>query len=169
MIERKTIKKWFWVWEFEKEEQWLNTMVQSGWVLDSVGFCKYHFVACEPGAYNVRLEMHGADENYLTFMEEMGAEYVGRMAQWIYFRKKTELGPFDLFSDLDSRIAHLERIGKMLLAIGMANLAIGIANLFNPVVPLGWLNLLCATMLMYCLGRIHGKKESLEKDRLLRE
>ena len=29
----KTIKKWFWVWEFDKEEQWLNTMAQSGWVL----------------------------------------------------------------------------------------------------------------------------------------
>ena len=34
---------------------------------------------------------------------------------------------------------------------------------------MGWLNLLCATLLMYALGRIHGKKESLEKDRLLME
>jgi hypothetical protein len=34
---------------------------------------------------------------------------------------------------------------------------------------IGWLNLLCATLLMYGLGRIHGKKEELEKDRLLRE
>ncbi len=29
--------------------------------------------------------------------------------------------------------------------------------------------LLCATLLMYGLGRIHGKKEALEKERLLRE
>ena len=169
MTERKTIKKWFWVWEFEKEEHWLNTMAQSGWVLDDVSFCTYHFVACEPGEYSVRLEMHSADDDYISFMEETGAEYVGRMVQWIYFRKKTEHGPFDLFSDLDSRIAHLDRIGKMLLAVGGANLAIGLANTFNPVVSLGWINLLCATLLMYCLGRIHGKKEALEKSRLLQE
>ena len=46
---------------------------------------------------------------------------------------------------------------------------IGIANSFNPVVPIGWVNLLCATVLMYGLGRIHGKKEELEKERMLRE
>ena len=40
-MERKIIKKWFWVWEFEKEEQWLNTMAQSGLVLDKLGVCKY--------------------------------------------------------------------------------------------------------------------------------
>lgn len=169
MTERKTIKKWFWVWEFEKEEQWLNTMAQSGWVLDDVSFCTYHFAACEPGEYSVRLEMHGMDDGYISFVEETGAEFVGRMVKWIYFRKKTEYGPFDLFSDLDSRISHLDRIGKMLMAVGGANLAIGLVNTFNPVVPLGWINLLCATLLMYCLGRIHGKKESLEKARLLQE
>jgi len=28
----KVINKWFWVWDFDKEEQWLNTMAESGWV-----------------------------------------------------------------------------------------------------------------------------------------
>lgn len=169
MMQHKTVKKWFWVWEFEKEELWLNTMAQSGWVLDGVEFCKYHFVSCEPGEYTVRLEMHAQDDDYINFMQETGAEYVGRMVQWIYFRKKTVDGAFDLFSDLDSRISHLDRIGKMLLALGGANLAIGLANTFNPVISLGWINLLCATLLMYCLGRIHGKKEALEQKRLLQE
>ena len=169
MTQRQTIKKWFWVWDFEKEEQWLNTMALSGWVLDDVSFCAYHFVACEPGEYSVRLEMRGTDDDYISFMEETGAEYIGRMVQWIYFRKKAEHGPFDLFSDLDSRISHLDRIGKMLLAITLLNLGIGLSNMFNPVAPLGWINLLCATLLTYCLGRIHGKKEALEKNRLLQE
>ena len=31
------------------------------------------------------------------------------------------------------------------------------------------MNLLCATLLMYALGRIHGKMESLQNDRLLLE
>ena len=168
METRRTIRKWFWVWDFEKEEEWLNEMAMSGWVLEGVDWCTYHFVRSDPGEYSVRLEMHPYDEAYLSFMKETGAEYVGRMMMWIYFRKKTADGPFDLFSDIDSRISHLDKIGKMLAAVGGANLLIGIVNAFSPA-RLGWINLLCATLLMYSLGRIHGKKEALEKERLLHE
>ena len=169
MSERMTIRKWIWVWDFDKEEQWLNTMAQQGWVLDRVGFCRYEFVRCEPGEYTVRLEMREHDDAYLGFMADTGAEYVGRMMQWIYFRRKTELGGFDIFSDLDSRIAHLGRIARILKIVGIANLVIGLANSMNPVVDFDWVNLLCATLLMYALGRIEGKQEALEKDRLLME
>ena len=169
MSERKTIRKWFWVWDFEKEERWLNEMAMSGWVLDKVGFCRYEFISCDPGEYTVRLEMHEHDESYLSFMKETGAEYVGRMVSWIYFRKKAELGTFDIFSDIDSRIKHLNGIGRMLSIVGWANLAIGLANTVNPTINAAWINLLAATLVMYALGRIHGKKEALEKDRLLLE
>ena len=168
MSERKTIRKLFWVWDFEKEERWLNEMALQGWVLDGVGFCTYHFRRCEPGEYTVRLEMRPHDESYVAFMEETGAEFVGRMVAWIYFRKKVADGAFDLYSDIDSRIAHLDRIGKMLTVIGGLNLVIGILNSINGN-GIGWVNLLCATLLMYALGRIHGKKEALEKDRQLME
>ena len=168
MSERKTIRKWVWVWDFEKEERWLNEMALQGWVLDGVGWCTYHFRRCEPGEYTVRLEMRPYDESYVAFMEETGAEFVGRMMMWIYFRKKVADGAFDLYSDIDSRIAHLDRIGKMLTVIGGLNLVIGILNSINGN-GIGWLNLVCATVLMYALGRIHGKKEALEKDRQLME
>lgn len=168
MQERRIIHKWIWVWEFDKEEAWLNEMANTGWVLDRVEFCKYTFVKSEPEEYTVRLEMHDHDQGYIDFVEETGAEYVGRMARWIYFRKRTENGRFEIFSDIDSRIQHLDRIGKMLTIVGIANLLIGIANTFN-YINIGWINLLCATLLMYGLGRIHGKKESLERDRILRD
>ena len=169
MTERKTLRKWFWVWDFEKEERWLNEMAEAGWALVGVGWCRYEFERCEPGAYTVRLEMRGPDEEYIAFMQETGAEYIGRVFQWIYFRKRAEDGPFDLFSDVDSRIAHLERIGKSLFAIGMANLLIGIANGLGGGNRVGVLNLLVCTLLMYGLGRIRGKKEELEKERQLHE
>ncbi|MCR4884561.1 MAG: DUF2812 domain-containing protein [Clostridiales bacterium] len=168
MENMKTIRKWFWVWSFDKEEEWLNEMAMNGWALKSIGLCTYHFERCEPGEYSVRLEMHPYDESYLSFMEDTGAEYLGRMMLWIYFRKKTADGTFDLFSDIDSKISHLNKIGKMLTAVGLANLVIGFANSISPA-RIGWINLLCATLLMYALGRIHGKKEALEKERLLHE
>ena len=168
-MERKIVKKWIWVWDFDKEEQWLNAMAHQGWVLDRLGFCRYEFVPCEPGEYTVRLEMREHDEAYLGFMAETGAEYVGRMMKWIYFRRKTELGRFDLFSDTESKIAHLDKMCRMLKVVGFANLAIGLANSVNPYGCLDGLNLLCATLLMYALGRMEGKKEALQKDRLLSE
>ena len=168
MKERRTIWKWFWVWDFEKEEAWLNEMAMNGWALVAVGFCKYTFERTEPGEYQVRLELRGADPGYISFLQETGAEYVGRWFQWIYSRKRSDFGPFDVYSDIDSRIDHLNRIGHMLALVGGANLLIGLVNSFN-VNRIGWLNLVCATVLMYGLGRIHGKKEALEKERLLHE
>ena len=169
MSERKMIRKWIWAWEFEEEELWLNQMAAAGWVLDKVGFCQYEFIRCEPDEYTVRLEMRDKDDAYIAFMEETGAEYVGKVMKWVFFRKKTADGAFDIFSDIDSRIGHLDRIGKLLSGVGIANLVIGIANSLNPVVRIGWLNLLCATLLMYALGRIQGKKEALEQKRNLME
>ena len=169
MAERKTVHKWLWVWDFEKEERWLNVMAMEGWALCEVGFCKYVFERTQPGEYIIRLELHQYDERYIEFMHDTGAEVAGRLFAWVYFRRKSELGPFDIFSDIDSKIAHLNKIGRMLAVIGCSNLIIGLVNSFNPSVRIGWVNLLCATLLMYALGRIHGKKEALENERALRE
>lgn len=168
MTERKTIYKWFFVWDFDKEEQWLNEMALAGWVLDSVGWCRYTFCACEPGEYTVRLEMHGYDPQYVDFMSDSGAEYVGRVLQWLYFRKKAADGPFDIFSDIDSRVAHLGRVGTLLTVLSITNLLLGVMNAVcgNRI---GIVNLLLASMLTYGLGRIHEKAQALKRDRQLFE
>ncbi len=36
---RRIIHKMFLVWDFDKEEKWLNEMAAKGLVLTSVGFC----------------------------------------------------------------------------------------------------------------------------------
>lgn len=172
MSELKKVRKWFWIWQFEEEEQWLNQMADSGWVLEKLGFAVYYFRPCEPGAYIIRTEMRNKDEDYVNFVESTGAEYVGRMAKWIFFRRKTELGEFQLFSDLESRIGHLQKAAKVMKGVGIANLVIGMANSFNPAfygIPIGWINLLCATLCMYAYGRLQGKLDSMEKDSRLME
>lgn len=163
----KTIHKIYWAWDFRKEELWLNEMAAEGWALNHASFGSYTFVRCEPGEYIIRLEMN-VDKEYRSFVEETGAEYVGSCVNWVYFRRKAELGPFDLFSDIDSRIAHLARIGNTLWLICLANLLIGAANIVNGQVG-SILNLLCSVLLAYGLGRIHGMKASLEEDRALHE
>ena len=150
MKEKKTVFKLFFVWDFEKEERWLNEMAQEGWVLDNTGFSFYTFVRCEPGEYIIRLEMNPSSD-YRAFVKELGAEYIGGCVNWVYFRRKAELGNFELLSDIDSRLTHLSRINRMLSLICLANLILGITNSLNQA-RYGWLNLLCAAMLSYALG-----------------
>ena len=166
-METKKVIKWFWVWDYEKEELWLNAMAQEGWALQRVGFATYFFEKTEPGEYIVRLECRKKDEGYVSFVTDMGAEYIGRIAMWVYFRRKSELGHFELNSDLDSRIEQLNNMGRILLPIGILNLGIGLMNLrYN---GLGGINLICAGLLAYAYGRIQGKRDELQRERQLHE
>ena len=168
-METKTVYRLFAEWSFDKEEEWINSMAQEGWTLKKVGFCKYEFERTEPGEYITRLALHDADEEYMELMRESGAEYVGRVLQWLYFRKKAELGEFELFSDIDSRIAHLNRISCVLIGLGFAIVAVSFACGVNSADIAGRINLLCACVIFYGLGRVHGKKEALERERRIRE
>ncbi|MBQ3859711.1 MAG: DUF2812 domain-containing protein, partial [Clostridia bacterium] len=50
---RTTVRKWFWGWDFDKEEAWLNEMAAKGLALVSVGLGRYEFEETEPGEYRV--------------------------------------------------------------------------------------------------------------------
>jgi len=165
-METMKIRKWFFVWDYDKMEAWLNGLAMEGWVLDEVGFLDFRFVRCEPGEYGIRVQIGMRDENYVRLLKEEGVECIGSWGPWGFYRKKTEDGPFELYSDIDSRIAHMDKISRIIMAVGAFNIFIGLVNARN---GFSWINLLCATFLMYALGRIHGKKEALQKERLLHE
>ena len=82
---RTTIRKWFWAWEFDKEENWLNSMAAQGKALVSARYATYEFEDSIPGEYAVRLEMlenlpsSPEGQQYISFVEETGAEYVGKV------------------------------------------------------------------------------------------
>lgn len=168
MAETRTEKKWFWIWNIDKEEKWLNEMAASGWALKGVNFITYHFEKTEPSQYIIRCEMHENDPNYIRFLEETGAQFIGKMTTSLYFRKESELGTFDLFSDVDSKISHLTRIAKLISVLTFLNLGVGIINSLNAT-HFGWFNIAFASLLTYGLGRIHAKIEMLEEERELHE
>ena len=43
MKERKTVYKFWFVWDYDKEEKWLNDMAREGWALVDVGFNRFTF------------------------------------------------------------------------------------------------------------------------------
>ena len=132
MSETKTLHRNFWVWEFEKEERWLNEMAQEGWALQNAGFCTYTFEKTEPGQYIIRLAMLDSSPDFESFMEELEAQSVGHCFSWGYFRRSAQLGSFDMFSDVDSRISHLNKIGQMVRLLRYQHLQRCIAGMAEP-------------------------------------
>lgn len=132
---RTTIRKFFFVWDFDKEEKWLNEMAAKGLCLVSVGFCKFEFEDCLPGEYKICLQLldqlprHPESQKYIAFMEETGAEQIGSFTRWVYFRRKASEGDFQLFSDNASRVKHLTAMLSFVALVVILNLFIGLENL----------------------------------------
>ena len=181
----KRVYKFFWAWDFDKEEEWLNQMAHEGKCLKNVGLFRYDFEECASDSYHYQLEFledlpdQAKSQNYLTFLEDMGVEHVGTFFRWVYLRKKKEKGPFELFSDNQSKIKHLGRILNLLLVIGIANLLIGIINagfgfMEDTVFSYAnnWtsiLNFFAVAAIFYGVIKISKKKRRLEKEGRLYE
>lgn len=177
---RKTIHKWFWLWDFEKEEEWLNQMSSRGLALAAVGFCRYEFVDCTPGEYQVRMEFLKSNrqfENakYIEFLEETGAEHIGTFGRWAYFCKRAPEKDFQLFSDHASRIQYLTRILGFLALLCGFNLYIGCYNLFlyfyinSTVNLLGIVNLLIVFFCIPGMIRLLRNRKRLKREQQIYE
>ena len=179
---RQTIRKWFWAWEFDKEEQWLCDMAAQGKALVSARYITYEFEDCQPGEYAIRLEMleNAPDspegQQYIEFVESTGAEYVGKVMKWVYFRKKTADGPFELHGDNATRIKHLSGIIRLLLPLTAVNVGVG---LYNLSIGIAWdspINVVCAcfsaavsVLLFRGIYKLKEKRNRLAKDAQLFE
>ena len=129
-------------WDYEKEEQWLNEMSARGMAMTDYSWGRYVFTDTPNGQYHYRIELleympqNPESAAYLHFLEENGVEVVATYLRWVYLRKPASEGAFDLYTDLDSKIKHYQRINflwsVMMVAefsAGIVNLGIGIINL----------------------------------------
>ena len=132
----KVVHKAFPLWDWEKEAAWLNEMSRQGWQLCRVGFCRYEFEQGEPGRYQYQLELldRPDDPDYLRFLQEAGIEKVGQLLRWVYLRRVNDGTPFELFSDIDSLLRHIDRILALcaaVIGINLIGFAAGAVNVFE--------------------------------------
>lgn len=107
-----TLKKTF--TDFSAEEAWLNEMSAKGQALVAYrGMSGYTFVAAEPGAWQYAIEILDGKgttrDNYLSFLKDVGIEVVSIYACRAYLRKKNDGVPFELHSDLKSRLEQAQK------------------------------------------------------------
>ena len=167
-------------WDYENEEMWLNEMSAKGLALIDYTWCRYVFADCEPGEYIYRIELleylpsHALSRSYINFVEETGVEHISSYMRWVYFRRKASDGPFDIYSDIDSKIRHYRRILCLLAPIGLVNFSAGLngAINFNRIIPMTFLS--CLNFVVVCLlgvvcAKYIGKTRKLQKEKQLRE
>ena len=173
---RTTIHKVFWAWNFDKEEKWLNEMAAKGLCLVSVGLFRYDFKECEPGEYQIRMQLlenspsNPESQKYMEFLESTNMEHIGSVLRWVYFRKKTVDGDFELFSDNESRVKYLTRVIRFIALISFLSLYIGAYNIFlaiiynNVINYIGFVNIAISLFAAFGIFKLMKKRNNLKRE-----
>lgn len=169
-------------WDVEKEENWLNSMSAMGMALIDYSWCRYVFEQAPPNEYVYRVELmenhhtHSDSAAYIQFLEENGIECVAKYMRWIYLRKKAVDGPFDMYTDMESRYRYYKRVSLfyqsfmyMELIVGIMNLALGIINRTAINIVLSVPVLLFAALFAKINAPIRMKIKKYELERIVRE
>lgn len=122
-METKKQFKWFTIFEYEKEQDYLREMHKLGWKFVKVkGLGMYYFEKCVPQdvVYQLDYNKDGLShkEEYLKMFDDCGWEYIQDYAGYSYFRKSVaEDGVAEeIFCDEESRFQMMQRVmkGRML-------------------------------------------------------
>lgn len=74
----------------------------------------YHFEPCEQGEYIYQVDLlsswSGNKKDFASFMEDSGVEVVSQWYRWVFLRKKASEGPFEMYTDNESKIKQYSRI-----------------------------------------------------------
>jgi len=170
-----------------KEEKWLNDMAAEGLAFRKYTPYRYVFESSKPGEYLYKLEMPeknpGTPEGkpYLDFLDESGVEVVSIYSAWVYLRKKASDGPFELYTDIESRIAYLKRQKAMWSGLGASMMLLSnsyfIFYLTKILGDLSWIWMVAyavfmALALTYLLGfalNLQKQIQKLEKEKNISE
>ncbi|MBU3112908.1 DUF2812 domain-containing protein [Clostridium lacusfryxellense] len=127
---------------YEKEENWLNEMSAKGMSLTNYTWGRYTFTETPKNEYTYRIELlenlptHPESIAYIKFLGETGVEFVASYMRWIFLRKKSSEGTFDVYSDIESKIKHYMRINVLWITVmclefipSIYNLVIGMLTL----------------------------------------
>lgn len=177
---KKTVYRFNFIWEFDKEERWLNEMAKEGWRLTKYFFCRYDFVRCEAGEYEYKIQLldevanSAKSADYLGFLADMGISVVSKWFRWVYLEKKSDGSGFEIFSDRNSRVKHIKGVLSLIKTVGCLNGFVGVGNVIMALINtfngsglgkfnyIGFLNIMLAVASYYGAKRLKYICEDLE-------
>ncbi len=170
---KKIVHRVYLVWNYEKEIQWLNEMSRQGWQLVRYTPFRYEFERGEPGRYQYQLQLLDKlppEPEYEAFLEGAGIQIVGRYLRWVYLRRENDGTPFEMFSDLDSLIRHIDGVLAICAVVFFCNLLPLFSLLASPtLIPLSLVNLALALFVGVGSLRLLAKRRALAEKRSMQE
>ena len=122
---KKTVRKWFWVWNEDKEKAFLEEMALKGYRLVKVRFGEYIFEEDKPKKLIYQFDFKGIDkmreDEYLQIYEDAGWNFISKFGSWYYFSHdwNEEEPDLSLFNDNESKRAKYRRLLLFLVIIGV--------------------------------------------------
>ena len=122
-MELKKQFRWFTIFEYEKEQDYLREMHLSGWKFVKVrGLGMYYFEKCAPQDVVYQLDYNedglANKDEYLKMFDDCGWEYIQDHVGYSYFRKAVAGDGIaeEIFCDEESRFQMMQRVmkGRML-------------------------------------------------------
>ncbi len=101
----------------ERIEEQANRMAKEGWLLEKFGSLFSTYRRGKAGEYEYRVQVKEAGMDRLTYVAELAEfsiEEVGSVGDLLVLRKSSDGTPFELYSDLDSRIAQQKKAVRYL-------------------------------------------------------
>ena len=129
----------------DKETKWLNDMADQGWAMNGFFAGFYRFEPCEKGKYSYQIdfgnEFFSVSDDYREFMSDSDIEIIQSWGFWVFLRKLSSEGEFQLYTDVDSQIEHYKKIRNMFKAVTVIELICLFIELFSASMtksPLLW-------------------------------
>lgn len=175
----RTINKYrfFSIFQYDQEEEFLNEMGRKGYELVDISFIKYKFKETKDKDYVYKLDYIGnlkEDEidEYKQLFKDNGWEYLLTLYEYAYFRKKSMEKEVNIFSDRESKLNMLQNIlvKRVLFMLPFVALMIYVSVFYNKeidqpflealrtfITSVGSIYLLTAIFLTYHFFRIKSK------------
>ena len=95
-------------------ERQFNRLSAEGWQLEGTGWLSFRYRRGAPNEYRYRVQYlyesrDGQRDDYVRGLAELGVEPVMDIGSFLILRRRNDGTPFELFSDLDSRITSEKR------------------------------------------------------------
>lgn len=163
--------------DYEKEEKWINEMAAQGWHLKKFLLGRFTFTKGEPAAFIYRNEFIVGmsleeKKDYFELLKDSGITIIHEKGGWVYMKKASAEGPFELYTDTKSKISYYQRILSIFLLLFFINACSGFFNVgvlrdqsmlefINSA--LGILNIAVALLILIPIIKIIKRKRELIK------
>jgi len=121
----------------DTEQDWIMEMSSKGWAFENFFLGVYTFKPSEPGEYIYQIDLlsnwDGDKKDFSEFMEDSGVEVVAQWYRWVFLRKKAIDGPFEMYTDTESKIMQYERMKKFFSAVLILEFIIFILEFMNAI------------------------------------